>query len=94
MNIQLTDDQRAFVLQAIEAGRFANEGDAVREALLLWEQRERRRAEILASVDQAEASLSRGEELRVSNRQGVVDLASRIKARGLSKLDQGRRNRG
>src|SRR4051812_10826300 len=55
MEVQLTDDQKAFVRQAIDSGRYSREEDALREALSLWESRERRRAEILAAVDQAEA---------------------------------------
>jgi Arc/MetJ-type ribon-helix-helix transcriptional regulator len=61
MEVHLTDDQKAFIRQAIDAGRIAREEDAVQEALSLWERRERRRAEILAAVDQAEASLASGE---------------------------------
>jgi putative addiction module CopG family antidote len=59
MNVELTPDQRAFVRRAIESGRFAREEEAVQEALALWEERERRRLEILAAVDEAEASLAR-----------------------------------
>jgi putative addiction module CopG family antidote len=55
MNVELTADQRAFVQRAIESGRFSREEDAVQEALALWEERERRRLEILAMVDEAEA---------------------------------------
>jgi putative addiction module CopG family antidote len=61
MNVDLTPDQRALVKRAIDSGRFSHEEDAVREALALWEERERRRLEILASLDEAEASLARGE---------------------------------
>ena len=61
MNVELTPDQKVFVRQAIENGRIAREEDAVQEALALWEERERRRLEILAMVDEAEASLARGE---------------------------------
>ena len=57
MEVQLTPDQKAFVRQAIETGRLQHEEDAVKEALSLWEERERTRAEILAAVDEAEASL-------------------------------------
>lgn len=53
MEVQFTDDQKAFVRQAIQSGRYTREEDALREALSLWEGRERRRAEILAAVDQA-----------------------------------------
>jgi putative addiction module CopG family antidote len=56
----LTHDQKAFVRQAIESGRLRSEDDAVREALALWEERERRRTEILMALDAAEASLAGG----------------------------------
>ena len=58
MEVHLTPDQKAFVRQAIESGRLLREEDAVKEALSLWEQRERTRAEILLAVDDAEASLA------------------------------------
>ena len=61
MEVQLSPDQQAFVRQAIDSGRLRRAEDAVQEALSLWEERERTRAEILAAVDEAEASLARGE---------------------------------
>ena len=61
MEVQLTPDQKAFVRQAIESGRLHREEDAVQEALSLWEERERSRAEILTAVDVAEASIERCE---------------------------------
>ena len=44
MEVQLTSDQKAFVRQAIQSGRLQREEDAVKEALSLWEERERERA--------------------------------------------------
>jgi len=86
MEVQLTDDQKAFVRQGIASGRYNREEDALREALALWENRERRRAEILAAVDEAEASFSRGEGRRIATREETTQLANEIKRRGLSKL--------
>ena len=60
MDVQLTPDQKAFARQAIESGRLTCEEDAVREALSLWEERERSRMELLASLDEAEADLAEG----------------------------------
>ena len=60
MDVQLTPDQRAFVRQAIESGRLTREEDAVREALCLWEERERSRREILVALDEAEADVQAG----------------------------------
>ena len=86
MEVQLTADQKAFARQAVKSGRYNREEDALQEALSLWERQERRRAEILAAVDQAEASLSRGEGRSVTTQQETTQLADEIKRRGLSRL--------
>lgn len=86
MEVQLTSDQKAFVREGIESGRYSREEDALREALSLWEHRERRRAEILAAVDQAEASFSRGEGRRITTREEAAQLAEEIKQRGMARL--------
>ncbi len=80
MNVELTPDQRAFVQQAIESGRFSREEEAVAEALALWEQRERRRLEVIAMIDEAEASLARGEG-REFTKETTQALADEIKQR-------------
>src|SRR5205807_3638042 len=49
MEVDLTPDQTAFVRQAIKAGRLHRPEEAVREALSMWGERERRRAELLAA---------------------------------------------
>ena len=80
MNVELTPDQRAFVQKAIESGRFSREEEAVQEALALWEDRERRRLEIVAMIDEAEASLARGEG-REFTKETTQALADEIKER-------------
>ena len=85
MEVQLTPDQKAFVRQAIESGRLRREEDAVKEALSLWEERERTRAEILAAVDEAEASLARGEG-RIITQESMRELAEDVKRRGRARL--------
>ena len=85
MEVQLTPDQKAFVRQAIESGRLHREEDAVKEALSLWEERERRRLEILAAVDEAEASLARGEG-RTITQESMRALAEDVKRRGRARL--------
>lgn len=71
--------------QAIEAGRLHGPEEAAKEAFSLWEERERRRAEILASVDIAEASLARGEG-RVITEESMRQLAKDVSARGRARL--------
>jgi Arc/MetJ-type ribon-helix-helix transcriptional regulator len=85
MDVQLTPDQKAFVGQAIESGRLRKEEDAVSEALALWEERERTRAEILAAIDEAEASIARGEGREITERS-MRELAEGIKQRGRASL--------
>ena len=80
MNVELTPDQRAFVQKAIESGRFSREEEAVQEALALWEERERRRLEILAMLDEADASLARGEGIPITE-ESMKALAEEAKQR-------------
>jgi putative addiction module CopG family antidote len=85
MEVDLTPDQSAFVQQAIEAGRLHRPEEAVREALSLWEERERRRAEILAAVGRAKASLAAGRG-RIISEDSMRQLADDVKQRGLARL--------
>ena len=78
--MDLTPDQRAFVRRAIEHDRFNQEEEAVQEALALWEERERRRVEIPAALDEAEASLARGGG-RPINEESMKELADQAKQR-------------
>ena len=58
---------------------------ADQKALVRREQRERTRAEILAAVDKAEASLAAGEG-RIITQQSMRDLAGEVKQRGRERL--------
>jgi putative addiction module CopG family antidote len=86
MEVHLTAEQEAFVRQAIKSGRLHRMEDAVHEAMLLWEERERRRLEILAAVEQADMSLARGEGRGITSHKEVTELAEDIKRRGMSRL--------
>lgn len=59
--MQLTVEQEAFIRQAIESGRLARDEEAVQQALFLWEDRERKRIEILGALEEAEADLKTGQ---------------------------------
>jgi Arc/MetJ-type ribon-helix-helix transcriptional regulator len=85
MDVELTGDQKAFLRQAIASGRIQREEDAVRDALSLWEKRERARAEILAAVDSAEASLATGAG-RAITKDSMQQMADEVKRRGRSRL--------
>jgi Arc/MetJ-type ribon-helix-helix transcriptional regulator len=85
MEVRLTADQEAFVRRAIQAGRFVRAEDAVEEALSLWEERERKRAEFIATLDDAKASIAHGEGL-VITQQSMRGLATEVKRRGRARL--------
>jgi putative addiction module CopG family antidote len=85
MEVNLTPDQKAFIRQAIESGRFLREEDAVKEALSLWEERERTRAEVLIAVDEAETSLAHGDG-RAITQESMRNLAEDVKRRGRARL--------
>jgi Arc/MetJ-type ribon-helix-helix transcriptional regulator len=85
MNIELTADQRAFVQRAIESGRISREEEAIEEALALWEERERKRLEILMMLDEADASLARGEGRDIT-KESMQALAQEVKQRGRRRL--------
>ena len=85
MDVTLTPDQKAFVRQAIESGRICCEEDAVREALALWAERERTRAEILAAVDTAEVSIACGQG-RTITQQSMRELSQEVRERGRARI--------
>ena len=87
MEVRLTPDQQAFVRQAIESGRLLHEEDAVKQALSMWEERERRRLEILVAVDQSEASLAQGKGRRVNSPEEARQLVEDVKRRGMARLN-------
>jgi putative addiction module CopG family antidote len=88
MEVRLTPDQKAFIRQALESGRFHDPEEAVQEALSLWEGRERKRADFLASLDEAEAALVRREGLIITQ-QSMRELAEQVKQRGQARLVPG-----
>jgi len=85
MEVELSPDQKAFARQAIENGRIEREEDAVKEALALWEERERYRIELIAAVEIAEAQLARGEG-RIITEESMEELKESVKRRGRARL--------
>ena len=85
MEVHLTPDQEAFIRDAIGSGRIERDEDAVREALALWEERERKRAEFLATLDDARSSLDRGAGIPITE-ESMRELAGEVKRRGLARL--------
>jgi Arc/MetJ-type ribon-helix-helix transcriptional regulator len=94
MEVQLTADQQAFIREAIAGGRLQRPEEALQQALLLWEERARRRLEILAAVELSKASLARGDGRVVTTREESDHLASDIARRGMARLSAEHNSRG
>jgi Arc/MetJ-type ribon-helix-helix transcriptional regulator len=85
VHVELTAEQQDFVRRAVASGRVRDAEGALQEALALWVERERRRAEILAAIDEAEASLARDEGLIIT-KSSMRELAEDVKRRGRARL--------
>jgi Arc/MetJ-type ribon-helix-helix transcriptional regulator len=85
MEVQLTTDQLAFARRAMEAGRLKSEEGAVEEALWLWEQRERRRVELQATIEDSRAALARGEGRSITE-ESMRALSAEVRERGRARL--------
>ena len=86
MDVQFSSGQKAFVREAIASGRISNEEEAVRQALLMWEERERQRVELLGTLESARASLAGGEGRRIISETELENFADGIKRRGVAAL--------
>jgi putative addiction module CopG family antidote len=84
MEIDLTPEQRSFVHIGIEQGRFRRAEDAIKEALALWERRERARIELLAEVDAGDAF--DGSEIILDSEESVASMLDGVKQRGRATL--------
>ena len=85
MELRLSSDQEAFIREAIESGRLRNREDAFEQAMSLWEERERRRMEILSAVKVSETSLARGTGRTITSREQSEELADSVKRRGMER---------
>ncbi len=92
MVVELTPEAKSFARMAIESGRLAREEDAVAQALEMWVERERYRLEIILAVEEADASLARGEG-RIITEESMHELAEDVKRRGRAWLEEEQRSR-
>lgn len=56
MEVRLTPEQEALVQQAIAEGRYGTAEEALQDAVALWEENERRLAELRALIAEADAN--------------------------------------
>ena len=85
MEIELTPEQESFVQLGVREGRFRDEKEAVREALSFWEERQRRRLELILSIEMAEVSLDAGHG-EVYTEETLPQLTEDVRRRGMERL--------
>jgi putative addiction module CopG family antidote len=85
MEIELTPEQDSFVHLGIEQGRFRHAEDAVKDALTLWEKRERARIELLAAIDAGEDSFD-GSETVLESDEAITEWMDGLKREGRAGL--------
>ena len=85
MQVEFTPEQNSFIELGIQEGRFRSREEAIRQAMALWEKRERARIELLSSLDLAEKSLDagEGEQYTLENLSSFIES---IKTRGAARL--------
>jgi putative addiction module CopG family antidote len=66
MEVRVTPEQEETIRQAIASGRYQSVEDAVKEALARWTETERERAELIASLEEAEADFEAGRGITVT----------------------------
>jgi putative addiction module CopG family antidote len=93
MQIELTAEADEFIRRSIATGRHRHAEDVVREALELWIERERRREELLAELDIAEAELARGEGIELT-KESMRELFEDAKRRGRARHAAAKRASG
>lgn len=86
MEMPFTADQRAFVHDAIFEGRLRDESEALREAMALWEARERTRAELMLHVTKAKKSLAEGRGRLITD-LSMRALADDVHRLGMARLE-------
>jgi Arc/MetJ-type ribon-helix-helix transcriptional regulator len=85
MEIELTPEQDSLVSLGIEQGRFRRREDAVRDAMALWEERERAQIELLAELEAGEGSFDEDDPILDSD-EAIAAFFDDIKQRGRANL--------
>lgn len=86
MQFEPTSEQESFINHAVASGRFNAPEEALSDAVNLWLERERRRMEIIAALDAAEAEIAVG-HYREYDRSELPLLLEELKAEGRAMLE-------
>jgi putative addiction module CopG family antidote len=89
MQFEPTPDQQAFIHRAIASGRYRSAEEALRDAMARWEEDERKRVELLAAFDDAEADILAREYIDYTN-DTLPQLGDELKREARSARDNKR----
>ncbi len=85
MEIQLTPEQDSFVKHAIKQGRVRDTADAISRAMDIFVERERRRMELIAEIEEGELCIQRGEYTEYTE-ETFKNLPAIVAARGRARM--------
>lgn len=88
MEIEFTPEQKSHIDLSMEQGRIQSPEEAVKDALSLWEERERARLDLLAEIDAGDSSFEGG-EIVFESEESIAAWIEGVKQRGRAKLAQG-----
>ena len=91
MTINLPDEARAFVESQLATGRYADESEVVLQALTMWEDYQKRAAEIRTKVQEGINAADRGQGTMISNPEEAAAFAATIKRRARGGRAEGKR---
>ena len=81
MNLELSEQAKAFVKTMMETGRYADEGDAINHYLETSQAWERRKAEIRIRVEEGVKDINEGRGTMISSPQEAEAFAQPLIAR-------------
>ena len=81
MEVNLLPEQVAFIEQNVKAGRFASSDEAIREALEMLEEHERKLEELRAAIDESDADYAAGRYTEWTD-ETLPELFEQIKREG------------
>jgi len=87
MDIELTEEQAAFAREIYAHGRAQSLAEATDLVRSKWAEYQIKRAELVATIEAADASLDRGEGTRIHSEQELHEFFQSIHNRGTGRLN-------
>ena len=88
MEIELTPEQDALVQQTMQKGFYRSPQEVIKAALVLWEEHERARLELVEALQEGEDSAARDGWIELDSDEEIAEFFEDVKRRGRARLAQ------